>query len=276
MHNIYISDDDDVKGEILDISEERKLDDYEIDSELLTRLMIKLGASDLDAKKIVKNPTTEVRAEYITQKNQKFIMLNDPFDRSWRRLTLALDIIGFITEDKNRSEGILYVKYKNLELALGPKGKDKGMLDTLAFWRDDNEEVIDDQKGKSEIDPMKPKNKKGRSVSSDGEKEANNKKEITNIDPMTPKNKKGRSSKEKKLPEDNEEEEFKRNAKREKEKPWIERLSWGSDDEKILSKNERRYRIRILPLENGAKVYIDYPDGRINNSSEAQKILKIM
>jgi len=244
----YISDDDDggVKAEILDISEERKLDDYEIDSELLTRLMIKLGASDLDAKKIVKNPTTEVRAEYITQKNQKFIMLNDPFDRSWRRLTLALDIIGFITEDKNRSEGILYVKYKNLELALGPKGKDKGMLDSLAFWRDDNEKVTDDETGKSEIDPM------------------------------TPKNKKGRSSKEKKLPEDNEEEEFKRNTKREKEKPWLERLSWGSDDEKILSKNERRYRIRILPLENGAKVYIDYPDGRINNSSEAQKILKIM
>jgi outer membrane protein assembly factor BamC len=257
----YISDDDnDAKGEKLDISEERKLDDYEIDSELLTRLMIKLGASDLDAKKIVKNPTTEVRAEYIAEKNQKFIKLNDPFDRSWRRLTLALDIIGFITEDKNRSEGILYVRYKNLELAEGPKGKDKGMLDSLAFWRNDNEEVIDDVIEKSEIDPMAPKNKKGKSKEKDNSEEDKLKEELEV----------------KKLPEDNEEAEFKKKTKREKEKPWIERLSWGADDEKILSKDERGYRIRIVPLGNGAKVYIDYPDGRVNNTSEARRILKIM
>ncbi len=32
-----------------------------------------------------------------------------PYDSSWRRLGLALDIIGFVTEDKNRSDGIYYV-----------------------------------------------------------------------------------------------------------------------------------------------------------------------
>jgi outer membrane protein assembly factor BamC len=40
----------------------------------------------------------------------------DPYDRSWRRLGLALDIIGFITEDKNRSDGIYYVRFSELEL----------------------------------------------------------------------------------------------------------------------------------------------------------------
>ena len=91
---------------------------------------------------------------------------------------------------------------------------------------------------------------------------------------MAPKNKKGRSDKTK----NSEDAEFIKKKKLEsvKEEAWIDKFSWGSEDEKALSKDESRYRIRILPLENGAKVYIDYPDGTLNNSSEAQKILKII
>jgi outer membrane protein assembly factor BamC len=47
-------------------------------------------------------------------------------------------------------------------------------------------------------------------------------------------------------------------------------------DEGGLSKDERRYRIRILPREKGAKVYIDYPDESVNNTNGAQIILKII
>ena len=276
----YIDPDGPKKNEKLEISETRKLDDFEIDSELLTRLMIKLGASDLDAKKIVKNPITQVHAKLITQDSGNFIMLKDPFDRSWRRLSLALDIIGFITEDKNRSDGILYVRYKNIELPGKPEAKDKGILDSLAFWRDDNEEDIDDEIEKSKIDPMAPKNKKGKSVWTDEEKEARKEeiknKKLTNTDPMAPKNKKGRPSKLKESSKNSEEQEFINRKKTEKEEAWIDKFSWGSDDEKTLSKDERRFRVRILPLENGAKVYIEYPDGAFNNSAEAQKILKII
>ena len=261
----YITDDQNT--EKIDISQERKLDDYEIDSELLTRLMVKLGASDLDAKKIVKNPTTQNHAEYITQNNESHVKLNDPFDRSWRRLTLALDIIGFITEDKNRSEGILYVKYKNTELPGGPKANDKGIIDTLAFWRDDD--VDANEKLEKSKDKTKNIGKENRE----------------------PRNKKGRSNKEDKFPEElednevseaeevselSEKDQFKESKKKEKDKAWIKRFSWGSDEENGLSKDERRYRVRILPLENGAKVYIDYPDGRVNKTSEAQRILKII
>jgi len=51
----YQSDSED-NSEKIGISESRKIDDYEIDSELLTRLMIKLGASDFDAKNKITNP----------------------------------------------------------------------------------------------------------------------------------------------------------------------------------------------------------------------------
>ena len=248
----YISDEDDEEEE-LEFSEKRNLDDYEIDSELLTRLMIKLGASDLAAKRIVKNPTAQVHAEYITQSNGDYINLNDPFDRSWRRLTLALDIIGFITEDKNRSEGILYVRYKKTELPGAPKEKDKGIIDTLAFWRDDAEEMDD----KSEVirENRESKNKKGKASKASKDEEELEIEKISEI---------------------SEEEEFKQNKKREQEERWIEKFSWGSEDEGGLSKDERRYRIRILPREKGAKVYIDYPDESVNNTNGAQIILKII
>ncbi len=272
----YIDGDKPKANTKIDISEKRNLDDYEIDSELLTRLMIKLGASDLDAKKIVKNPTTQVHAEFITKDNGSYISLKDPFDRSWRRLSLALDIIGFMTEDKNRSAGILYVRYKNIELPGIPRSKDKGILDALAFWRD-NEEETDKVTETIEIDPRAPKNRKGRSGEwSENKEETDKVTETIKIDPRAPKNKKGRSGGAKELPKDSEERDFIKKKKGEKKEAWIDKFSWGSEEEKTLSKDERRFRVRILPLENGAKVYIDYPDGSMNNSSEAQKILKII
>ena len=216
-------------GRPTDISEDRKLDDFEMDSELLTRLMIKLGYSDLDAKQTVNNPVAQERAEFITQESESYIKLFDPFDRSWRRLSLALDIIGFVTEDKNRSDGILYVKYKNLELPSGPKKKDEGILDSLAFWRDDESDNTQESKEDSkETKEQLPENE-------------------------------GASS---------------------EKRSWTNLLNWGASDEKDkgvkLDKDEVRYRIRILPLESGAKVYIDYPDEKRNNTPEAQKILKII
>ena len=67
--------------------------------------------------------------------------MNDPYDRAWRRLALALDIIGFVTEDRNRSEGIFYVKYNNLELPSEEEIKEEGFLDSLIFWDDEKIKV---------------------------------------------------------------------------------------------------------------------------------------
>ena len=51
---------------------------------------------------------------------------------------------------------------------------------------------------------------------------------------------------------------------------------WGSDDEKGLGKNEKRYRIRIKEDEGGARVFIDYPNGKLNNTKTAKSILNII
>ena len=53
---------------------------------------------------------------------------------------MALDRIGFAVEDRDRSAGVYYVRYNQLE---SDKEKEKGFFSKLAFWRDDDEEIDD-------------------------------------------------------------------------------------------------------------------------------------
>ena len=51
---------------------------------------------------------------------------------------------------------------------------------------------------------------------------------------------------------------------------------WGKDDENDIPQGEKRFRVRIVELENGSKVYIDYPDETINKTKTAQSIINIL
>ena len=66
----------------------------------------------------------------------------------------------------------------------------------------------------------------------------------------------------------------------EEKETWVSKLwpSWGDEDEDdFLPDNEKRFRVRIKPSgELISKVYLDYPNGKKNNSKEAQKVLKII
>jgi outer membrane protein assembly factor BamC len=66
--------------------------------------------------------------------------VTDEFDRAWRRVGLALDRVGFVVEDKNRSQGLYYVRYTDLDTAAPPE-KQKGLLDKLKFWGDDEKDA---------------------------------------------------------------------------------------------------------------------------------------
>lgn len=113
--------------------------DGDLDAELLRRLMVKLGIDQKRAQEIVANPVTEKRAEVVKESDSSVTLnLYDSFDRGWRRVGLALDRIGFVIEDKDRSNGIFFVRYADVDIDDGPKKK-KGLLDTLAFWKDDDE-----------------------------------------------------------------------------------------------------------------------------------------
>ncbi|QDD07284.1 outer membrane protein assembly factor BamC [Candidatus Methylopumilus planktonicus] len=110
----------------------------ELDAELLRRLMVKLGLADKRAKEIIAAPISQKRAEIKKEADgSSSVEIQDPFDRAWRRVGLALDIIGFVIEDKDRSNGIYFVKYADVDIDDSPKKK-KGVLDSLMFWSDDD------------------------------------------------------------------------------------------------------------------------------------------
>ena len=129
------------------------LKDDDLDAELLRRLMVKLGVADKRAKEIIAAPVNQKRAEIKKEADgSSSLEILDPFDRAWRRVGLALDIIGFVIEDKDRSNGIYFVKYADVDIDDGPKKK-KGILDTLMFWSDD------DKKDKQAKDTSQTKEK---------------------------------------------------------------------------------------------------------------------
>jgi outer membrane protein assembly factor BamC len=63
------------------------------------------------------------------------LVVDDGFDRAWRRVGLALDRVGFTVVDRDRSKGTYFVRYADPEND-GAK-KDKGFLDKLMFWKTD-------------------------------------------------------------------------------------------------------------------------------------------
>jgi outer membrane protein assembly factor BamC len=124
--------------------------DGDLDAELLRRLMVKLGVEEKRAQQIVANPVVERRADVVKESDSSVTLnLNDSYDRGWRRVGLALDRIGFVIEDKDRSSGLFYVRYADVDIEDGPKKK-KGLMDTLAFWKDDEEEIENKSKPKDE------------------------------------------------------------------------------------------------------------------------------
>lgn len=123
----------------------------DIDAELLRRLMVKFGIAEKQSRTIIANPVQEKRAAMNKSADGMVTLaLNDPFDRAWRRVGLALDRVGFLVEDRNRSQGLFYVRYSDIEVDM-PDAEKKGMLDSLKFWGDDDKK----EQPKPEPEPRK-------------------------------------------------------------------------------------------------------------------------
>ena len=65
------------------------------------------------------------------------LVVDDAFDRAWRRVGLALDRTGFTVVDRDRSKGLYFVRYSDPDLAA--RKKDDGWLaktiSQIQFWK---------------------------------------------------------------------------------------------------------------------------------------------
>jgi len=85
--------------------------DPELEAEFLRRLMIKLGAPQQQAAAAVAQPSEKPTSRVASVDNHPVVVLDDGFDRAWRRVGLTLDRTGFTVEDRDRSQGTYFVRY---------------------------------------------------------------------------------------------------------------------------------------------------------------------
>lgn len=85
--------------------------DPELEAEFLRRLMVKLGASPEQSKALIASSAPKPVAIVSNMNGQPVVQLEEGFDRAWRRTGLALDRTGFTVEDRDRKQGIYFVRY---------------------------------------------------------------------------------------------------------------------------------------------------------------------
>ena len=102
---------------------------------MLRRLMVRLGVDESRAKNLIAAGTGQARAKMVRAADGSAALeLQDPFDRAWRRVGLSLDRVGFTVEDRDRAQGVYFVRYVDPEFD-NSKKEDQGFLSKLAFWR---------------------------------------------------------------------------------------------------------------------------------------------
>lgn len=101
---------------------------------MLQILMAKLGG-DAEAQAKAQEASAESARKTSTApklkklaNGSKVISLSEPFDKSWRRVGLALERAGIVVDDKDRASGVYFVR-------ITEAAKEKSLLDKMAFWR---------------------------------------------------------------------------------------------------------------------------------------------
>ena len=86
--------------------------DPELEAEMLSRLMLALAPRTEPERaraQVANAPEVAARARAVGP--DAALEVDEPFDRAWRRVGLALDRGGFTVEDRDRNAGLFYVRY---------------------------------------------------------------------------------------------------------------------------------------------------------------------
>lgn len=118
----------------------------ELEAEMLRRLMVRLGVEEQRAKTLLAADKQPDRARLARAADGAgTLTIQETFDRAWRRVGLALDRVGFTVEDRDRSQGMYYVRYIDPEASVKKKDEGEGWLSRL--------NPMNIFKGKPAVDP---------------------------------------------------------------------------------------------------------------------------
>jgi outer membrane protein assembly factor BamC len=124
-----------------------RANDPELEAIMLQRLMVRFGVNETKAASAVAAVSTVAAASTVAATSaatinapepvgmaslreisggSTIIVVNDAFDRSWRKVGLAIESAGLAVEDKDRDKGTYFLRPVKLE---------SGWLDKLKFWK---------------------------------------------------------------------------------------------------------------------------------------------
>jgi outer membrane protein assembly factor BamC len=109
---------------------------------MLRRLLVYLGISQKQASGLAaQQQQAAATRSRLSQGSggETVLLVNEDFRSAWRLVGVALDRVGFAVEDRDRTQGIYYVRYDDPS-----KGEKKeGWGSKLAFWRSDDVNTVD-------------------------------------------------------------------------------------------------------------------------------------
>ncbi|WP_444718922.1 outer membrane protein assembly factor BamC [Paucibacter soli] len=123
--------------------------DPQLEAEMLSRLMLKLGAKEEQAKAVLaaapaspaKAPATAAAAHAGTRALADVptsLQVNEGFERAWRRVGQSLDRHGFTVEDRDRKQGLFFLRYADPNEA----GKDEPNFFSKLFGGDKGQTAV--------------------------------------------------------------------------------------------------------------------------------------
>lgn len=83
--------------------------DPELEIEMLTRFMSFRGLDTKVAEQLVGSTKPAQLTKLDVEGDATLLTINEPFSRAWRHIGVALDRLGFLVEDKNRSAKVYYI-----------------------------------------------------------------------------------------------------------------------------------------------------------------------
>jgi outer membrane protein assembly factor BamC len=99
----------------------------ELEAEFLRRLMVKLGVTQEQSKALVASGVARQTSRISAVNGIPVLQVDESFERAWRRVGLALDRTGFTVEDRDRAQGLYFVRY----VALNADTKEAGFFSKL-------------------------------------------------------------------------------------------------------------------------------------------------
>jgi outer membrane protein assembly factor BamC len=100
---------------------------------MMRRLMVHMGVADKQASSaLARQGKAQPRSQFYKSGDEVSLKISEGISRAWRLTGVALDRVGFAVEDRDRANGLYFVRYYD-----PMRDDEKGMLSRLAFWKDD-------------------------------------------------------------------------------------------------------------------------------------------